>query len=723
MMSASSVGSFFTLLFIDLIRQLRTRLSVLISNKWHSVMRIGSVRIVPGIWVMTLVGCGFLAPGVQGPRTDEDAVIILEHLKRKGLVLPSHVNATFIGGRDLDESPVLLFNKSAKGVRKLVVLVHGWGGDQLHTWRYLPLVFLDPAVSKEFGGRYDVALYTYPTGFADKDESLLDIASAAKEDFLQLASGLKEGVPSYEEIYFITHSMGALITQWAIISALLAQDEQELWRRFLRKVRGFVFVAAPNGRLRALIREIGQQFGIRQVNEIGYGRFREDLEKKWIEAEKRSYVEFRRLFRMNTRLVLATGDAIVDNATIRDRFTELDPVPIYGGHVSVVKVEGDTDPLVSRVIRRFLTDRMASGEGLEIRPQTLDFLVPDERPCDVLTIKNKDRTLINWWVDSRPLGFSLSENRALMESEEAKELWVYRTSETRAASVMHISWRYGESGPLGTAIPIALREVPVSGVPRRTEAEDRCTQKVKVMRLFERKDFWGAYLALREAGGQIAELRQSPTFSKLAGFVFLKVGRPAETLKWWSDYAAKDDVGKIYLAAALSAYGEISKARTVVRWMKAPIELGSEEVKEIQSELPEMALEKAGLAVLPARGFLFKEPVKVVKASAHASLSFDADKFTVSHSDFQQLKNFASGVQKTDFGVVLVRGYAADRGTAEYNLALAERRATEVSNILKQLGIDPSRIRVQWREAVPVGPWPTAGELARQVSVLAVQKP
>jgi peptidoglycan-associated lipoprotein len=43
---------------------------------------------------------------------------------------------------------------------------------------------------------------------------------------------------------------------------------------------------------------------------------------------------------------------------------------------------------------------------------------------------------------------------------------------------------------------------------------------------------------------------------------------------------------------------------------------------------------------------------------------------------------------------VMVEGHADSRGTAEYNLALGERRATAVRNYLVNLGVGPDRITV-----------------------------
>jgi len=44
--------------------------------------------------------------------------------------------------------------------------------------------------------------------------------------------------------------------------------------------------------------------------------------------------------------------------------------------------------------------------------------------------------------------------------------------------------------------------------------------------------------------------------------------------------------------------------------------------------------------------------------------------------------------------VITIEGHCDERGTAEYNLALGERRATAVKTYLASLGISPDRVRI-----------------------------
>jgi peptidoglycan-associated lipoprotein len=55
--------------------------------------------------------------------------------------------------------------------------------------------------------------------------------------------------------------------------------------------------------------------------------------------------------------------------------------------------------------------------------------------------------------------------------------------------------------------------------------------------------------------------------------------------------------------------------------------------------------------------------------------------------------------------VITVEGHADERGTAEYNLALAERRAVAVKTYLVSLGVAPDRVRtVSYGKEFPFDP-------------------
>jgi peptidoglycan-associated lipoprotein len=58
--------------------------------------------------------------------------------------------------------------------------------------------------------------------------------------------------------------------------------------------------------------------------------------------------------------------------------------------------------------------------------------------------------------------------------------------------------------------------------------------------------------------------------------------------------------------------------------------------------------------------------------------------------------------------VITIEGHCDERGTAEYNLALGERRAIAVKTFLVSLGISPDRVRtISYGKEFPFDPGKT----------------
>ena len=71
---------------------------------------------------------------------------------------------------------------------------------------------------------------------------------------------------------------------------------------------------------------------------------------------------------------------------------------------------------------------------------------------------------------------------------------------------------------------------------------------------------------------------------------------------------------------------------------------------------------------------------------------FDFDKAVLKPAAQRTLERQTAWLQQFPDLTVTVEGHCDERGTREYNLALAERRATAVKDFLVALGIDPSRV-------------------------------
>ena len=85
---------------------------------------------------------------------------------------------------------------------------------------------------------------------------------------------------------------------------------------------------------------------------------------------------------------------------------------------------------------------------------------------------------------------------------------------------------------------------------------------------------------------------------------------------------------------------------------------------------------------------------------------FDYDRFEIREDAKPTLKTAAQVIrQNADWGTVTIEGHCDERGSAEYNLALGERRADQVRSYLIDLGVPSSRLTtVSFGEANPAVP-------------------
>jgi peptidoglycan-associated lipoprotein len=70
---------------------------------------------------------------------------------------------------------------------------------------------------------------------------------------------------------------------------------------------------------------------------------------------------------------------------------------------------------------------------------------------------------------------------------------------------------------------------------------------------------------------------------------------------------------------------------------------------------------------------------------------FDFDKSDIRAADAKTLDAAAAYLKSNPRLIVLIEGHCDERGTAEYNIALGERRAKAAMNYLVAQGIDASR--------------------------------
>lgn len=86
-----------------------------------------------------------------------------------------------------------------------------------------------------------------------------------------------------------------------------------------------------------------------------------------------------------------------------------------------------------------------------------------------------------------------------------------------------------------------------------------------------------------------------------------------------------------------------------------------------------------------------------------ANIHFDFDRYSIRPEDRKILSSHADFFLKNRNGIIIIEGHCDERGTAEYNLALGNRRAEEAKRFLINSGISPSRIKtISYGEEKPL---------------------
>ena len=96
---------------------------------------------------------------------------------------------------------------------------------------------------------------------------------------------------------------------------------------------------------------------------------------------------------------------------------------------------------------------------------------------------------------------------------------------------------------------------------------------------------------------------------------------------------------------------------------------------------------------------------EVLESKLLKDIYFDFDKYEVRPQDIGILKENAALIMKNPSLKIQIEGHCDERGTAEYNLALGERRANSAKRYLVSLGIPADRLStISYGKEMPVDP-------------------
>jgi peptidoglycan-associated lipoprotein len=151
----------------------------------------------------------------------------------------------------------------------------------------------------------------------------------------------------------------------------------------------------------------------------------------------------------------------------------------------------------------------------------------------------------------------------------------------------------------------------------------------------------------------------------------------AEVAKATAD-SAKDDAAARERALRERALSDQAARDKAARDAAAAKEAADKAAKEAADKAKKEAAAKAAA---------------ILKELQIADVYFDYDKYNLKPEAQEILKKGAPAYLKYRDYKLVVEGHCDERGTAEYNLALGEKRATEAAKYLTDLGIEKDRVK------------------------------
>lgn len=164
------------------------------------------------------------------------------------------------------------------------------------------------------------------------------------------------------------------------------------------------------------------------------------------------------------------------------------------------------------------------------------------------------------------------------------------------------------------------------------------------------------------------------------------------------------------LAFSLTLFSGCAEKKAVVKdeavqEQKAPAQAAPVVDDEAARRAKEQADREAALKAQAAKDAAAKRNAAALADLNIQNIYFDFDKSSIRPDAREILKANAEIFVKNGEAKIVIEGYCDERGTAEYNMALGERRAQEAKQYLVNLGINASRIEtISYGEERPADP-------------------
>ncbi|MCI0600171.1 MAG: hypothetical protein L0Y60_11755, partial [Beijerinckiaceae bacterium] len=224
-------------------------------------------------------------------------------------------------------------------MKKLVLFIHGLGGDADGTWQEFPDLM---RADTELAELYDVETVEYDTGIFGSQPSLAACAGILKTE-------IGNRYPQYSDIALIAHSQGGLIARWYIAERLNSSQPP-------RVSRLLTFATPHHGSGHAtLLKRV--LFSSQQVKDLDpNSEFLRALSIAWGQAKPERYVR--------TKYAVAAGDAIVGQVSAMGQWSPDYEVVGGVGHKASVKPES-ADSTSFLIAKKFLLEEPLLPGGVE----------------------------------------------------------------------------------------------------------------------------------------------------------------------------------------------------------------------------------------------------------------------------------------------------------------------------------------------------------------------
>lgn len=135
---------------------------------------------------------------------------------------------------------------------------------------------------------------------------------------------------------------------------------------------------------------------------------------------------------------------------------------------------------------------------------------------------------------------------------------------------------------------------------------------------------------------------------------------------------------------------------------KSTLKADEEAKKRAEREQTER---EAALKAQTRKDAVVKEKAAAKELYEFADIHFDFDDFNLKDEARKILGKHAAWLNKNSKATGVIEGHCDERGTAEYNLALGQRRADTAAKYLMDMGIDGKRIKtISYGKERPLDP-------------------